>query len=934
MRLRRALLAFALVGASSLPATAHAHARPDAAAAVRRLPPVSIAGAPRSLVTFSVALPAELEDAGVVQFSVEMRGSTEVLGRLDGEVGGVGRRQVLLTLRVPSDARVGLLDVADVLFRTADGRNVIVPIILRVPSVRVIRVIAPPMFQQLRQGDRLEVTYRVQNLGNAVERVKVIVDPPSGWVLRSSRSTTISVEPFTTQDVTFRVAIPAIADGGEYLVGTTALRAGEGDSTVLATASARLQVEPRELTGPGLELRPFIAAAATRGAQGVATGFSMSGPIADSTSLFLTVMPISTQNGGAGLGLAGIGAAGVPVQASITGRGWNTNLGTTSASISDLTGLYVVGVGAQASYNRDGREARLLVSKPFGADDRGGSHLAGGYWMRTAYGKVGGSISSLRETDMGRTLRDLTAVGVDWQSNEWKSWVFDAGVAARSAFGESGLGVRGQVMRETERDFVRVRYAHAPGGGRAFANGTNNIEAEASRDLTDRLSLNGNLFATQDESPAIGDNRNFSASLAQQFRLNDVTLLRAQVQSFSFSTRPPGALLGAFGSSQTTFGVGAGYPLRNWTMTSDARIGVLSREAELFSGAVDKQSVLQQELEVSGSRGVLGVAQLSIGGTLSLTGAGLGIPQQSRNGFVSLGGIRVPMGAERSIALFGRVGYSSSELQTSLISSLVSASTRLPGGFDLIATVERNPFFRDREGRPQVIAALRLSTSTTVFVPQRLQRVAGVVFEDMNGNGKRDEGERGVPGVVLRQAGIRLVTEADGVYRVPANVRGRLSVDPLGLPSGFVASPRATQNLAEIRDIPLVQTGTLRVSLALAADADGRVPDVVLSRTSVWLVDAEGLEWVGRVGDDNVVHFENVPTGRYGFRFDFSRLSEPLRPEEGVLVEVAPRTVREVTVTLRGRNVRLIAPPNRNEGGRGNGRGGAGGRGGLGGVSE
>lgn len=922
MRAVRGLLAVVLCAATAAPLLAHV-----GAGSVRRLPPVSVSGAPRSLVTFSVALPAELEDAGVVQYSVELNGSTEVLGRLAGALGGSGRRQVLLTLRVPADARVGLLDVADVRFHTEDGRTILVPIILRVPAVRAIQVLAPPMFQQLRQGDRVEVTYRVQNLGNSAERVKLAVDPPSGWVLRSARTTTISVEAFTTQDVTFRVAIPAAADGGEYLVGTTAVRAGEGDSTLLASASARLQVEPREISAPGLEFRPFVAAAATRTARGMATGFSVSGPIADSTSLFLTVMPIATRTGGAGLGLAGMGAAGVPVQASIVGRGWNSNLGSTSASISDLTGQYVVGVGAQAAYNRDGHEARLLVSKPFGGDDRGGSHLAGGYWAHTRYGRVGGSVSSLRETTGSLTLRELNAVGADWQSREWHAWVFDAGVAARSAFGESGLGVRGQVMRETDRDFLRLRYVHAPGGGRAFANGTDNLEFEANREFTPRMSINGNLFASRDENPAIGESRNVSASLAQQFRWNDRTVLRAQMITSSFSTRPSGIQLGAFGSSQTSVGLGAGYPLRTWTVTSDARLGVISREAELFSGATSQQRAPQRELEVSASRGVFGSAQFAIGSTLTATGAGLGIPQQARSGFVSLGGLRLPIGAERSIALFSRVGYSSSELQPSLLSSLVSATTQLPGGFDLVATVERNPFFRDREGRPQWIAALRFSTSTTVFVPQRLQRVAGVVFEDVNGNSRRDEGERGVPGVVLRQAGVKLVTEADGVYRVPANLRGRLQVDPLHLPTGFVPSPRATRDLAELRDIPLVQTGTLRVSLALAADVEGRVPQVALARASVWLVDAEGMEWVGRLGEDNIVHFENVPVGRYGFRFDFSRLTEPLRQEEGVLVEVAPRTEREVTVTLRGRNVRLITPPSKTEGSRGAGRGVASGRG-------
>ncbi len=925
--LRAALCALVMASAIAAPARAYEPLVPT----VVRLNPLSISGAPRSLVTFTVAVPFELEGVNLVQYSVEMRGPTEVLGRLDGELVGGGRRQVMLTLRVPADARVGLLDVADVIFRAADGRTFVVPIILRVPAVRVIRVIAPPMFQQLRQGDRLEVTYRVQNLGNAAERVKLKVDAPSGWVVRSSLTTTVSVEPFTTQDVTFRLAIPAIAEGGEYLVGTTATRAAAGDSTVLATAHARLQVEDREVTGPGLELRPFVAAAATRGAQGMATGFSIVGPIADSTHLMLTVMPVSTQNGGSGLGLAGIGAVGVPVQASVSGRGWTSQFGSTSMSIGDLTGQYVVGVGGQTAYGRNGREARLVVSRPFGGDDRGGQHLGGGYWQQTGIGRLGLSASQLRETGAGMTLRDLTSVGADWRSNVWGSLVLDGGVAMRSSFGESGIGARVQATHDSDNNYYRVRYAHAPGGGRAFANGTNTLEAEARRDFSDRFTLSGNLFATQDESPAIGEMRNHSASLAQSFRVNDRTVLRAQLQNSSFNTKSSGTLVGGFGSSQSSIGVGVGYPLGNWTMTSDARFGVLSRETELFSGNVSSQRVLQQEAEVSASRGVFGSSQLSLGTTLTRTGAGLGIPQQSQSAFASLGGLRMPIGAQRNITFFSRVGYSASELQRALVSTMVSATTQLPGGVDLIATVERNPFFRDAQGRAQWIGALRLSTSTTIFVPQRLQRVSGVVFEDLNGNATRDAGERGVPGVVLRQAGVRIVTEADGVYRIPAGVRGRLQVDPLGLPEGFVPSPRATRDLSERRDIPLVQTGTLVVRMSLAADADGRLPQVDLSRASVWLHDGEGMEWVGRVTENGDVHFENVPAGRYGFRFDFSRLVEPLRAEEGVLAEVAPKVTREITVTLRGRNVRMTTPPNRIDGGRGSGRGGAGGGGGGGG---
>lgn len=900
------------------------------AATVHRLPPVSISGAPRSLVTFSVALPQDLEDATDVAFSVELRGTADVLGRLDGNLGGGGRRQLLLTVRVPSDARVGLLDIADVHFRTEDGREFVVPIILRVPAVRVIRLLAPPMFMDLRQGDRLELTYRVQNLGNAPERVRVEVEAPGGWVMRSPREATVSVEAFETKDVTFRVAIPVIAEGGEYLVPANAMRVAAPDSAPLATVMARLQLVEREITAPGLELRPFVAAAASRQASGLATGLSLRGPIADSTMLNLTLMPIATRSGAAGLGLAGIGVAAIPVQASITSPAWTTVLGSTAVNIGDLTGLNVIGAGGQTSYRRGTREAHILVARPFGAEQLEGEQLSAGMAWQTGIGRVGGAVSMLSERGEIGLTRELRALGMDWESRPMRDWVVDAGVALRDAGDIQGVGSRFELTRDRREDYLRLRVVHAPGGIRAFANGSQNIEGEARRDFGERLTVSANFQSTADASNVFGSFRNRTATVTQQYRWRDGVSLRAQVQYLAFATSPAGGVAGSFGSSQTVVGAGAAFPLGAWSLSTDARGGVLTREAELFSGAVDRQQVLQREFEVGATRGISDLAQLSLGTTLTQTGAGLGVPATAATGFASLGGMRLPLGRERELVLFSRVGYVGSSVQSPVLISAISGTTRLPGNFELTASVERNPFFRDRQGRAQLIAALRISTAATVFVPQRLQRVSGVVFEDLNLNGKRDAGERGVPGVVLRQAGVRIVTDADGAYRVPANQRGRIQVDPLGLPRGFVPSPRLTRDLAELRDIPLVQTGTLRVRLQLAADADGRVPDVKLETAEVWLVDSDGMEWVGRVAADGEVFFENVPAGRYSFRFDFTRLSEPLRAEESATAEVRARETIEITLPLRGRNVRVTPPPNRQDGGRGNGRGSVGGNGRVG----
>ncbi|MEX2181959.1 MAG: NEW3 domain-containing protein, partial [Gemmatimonadaceae bacterium] len=458
----RGLLAMLLgVGA---PAGLGAHGR---AADVLRLPPVTIAGAPRSLVTFAIAVPAEVEAAAGLRYQVELRGATEVLGRLEGEL-AEGRRQIVLTLRVPADARVGLLDVADVIFRGADGEVVIVPIILRVPAVRAMRITGPPMYADLRQGDRVEIAFRIQNLGNAPEEVEVHVTPPSGWLMRTPRVTVVRMEPFGSRDVNVRLSVPAAADGGDYYVAGSVRPRSGADSAVAVSASTRLQVRARETREPGLKFSPFVAAATSYGGTAVATGFGLHGPIADNVRLSLQVLPFASSTNSGGLGLAGVGGIGVPVQAAVFGDGWNVIAGNTSARISDLTGMNVVGVGAQASLNRSGREAIVLASRPISGTGQTGEHLGAGAWWNTAFGRVGGSASQLRESYNGAISRELTAVGADWTSHPVKDWVLDGGLAVRQVNDAAHLGYRVQALREGDGQRVR---GGGGGGGRGGGGG-------------------------------------------------------------------------------------------------------------------------------------------------------------------------------------------------------------------------------------------------------------------------------------------------------------------------------------------------------------------------------------------------------------------------------------------------------------------------------
>jgi hypothetical protein len=76
-----------------------------------------------------------------------------------------------------------------------------------------------------------------------------------------------------------------------------------------------------------------------------------------------------------------------------------------------------------------------------------------------------------------------------------------------------------------------------------------------------------------------------------------------------------------------------------------------------------------------------------------------------------------------------------------------------------------------------VLALLALATSAHAQAS-----VAGVVFEDTNGNGVRDPGERGVPNVVVSNQDVIEKTDASGHFRI---TRGPTGIVFVSVPDGF-----------------------------------------------------------------------------------------------------------------------------------------------------
>ena len=208
---------------------------------------------------------------------------------------------------------------------------------------------------------------------------------------------------------------------------------------------------------------------------------------------------------------------------------------------------------------------------------------------------------------------------------------------------------------------------------------------------------------------------------------------------------------------------------------------------------------------------------------------------------------------------------------------------------------------------------MRLAAATRVYSPGQLGP-EGLVFEDLDNDGRYDALEPGVAGVIVRRGDAKAVTDRHGRYRLPVTARGRSRIDQGSLRPGLVAHPVLSNDQTERLDLPVLPTGSVVVEMLIVADESGRLPEMSLEPVVVILRDETGFSWVGRRIGPNLAAFDGVPVGRYALAFNFASLREPLRAEEQT-VTVRPHVTAEVKAPLRARVIRVFTPPARRTGG-------------------
>ena len=919
MTVVRRVLAVATLVASVMGASA-LHALPvpaPIAADAVRLPGVEVAGMPRTYVTITIAIPEALRGESEIAFEVRLTGQTDVVGRQEGILRPSENRRVILTLRVPSDAQVGILDVADVSFRNAKGDEFIVPIFLRVPSVRGYFVNGAREFRGLRSGDRVELAYRVTNTGNAPDTLEYAVRAPFGWMARPSGSRTVVVPARAQVEIPANITVPAGANMGDHTVALwmRPLR----DTVPRREAATILGVAQPSTRAGGFVLRPTVAAATSFRESAALMSAELVGPVADGVVLSVRGATDPTVRGLAMQGLAAVGALGVPFGATLTGDSWSANAGNVGTQIGELTGLSVTGFGVQYARETDDVRIRAMAAQGRQGDRLDGVLLGASYSQLMTAGRVGGGVSFLREPGGVGVGRELTAVGGEFTSRRMGTLVAGGELAYRSSAYGSGVGVAAMLSHDRKGERASLRLAHAPGGSAAFARAKNELQASYGRSLTDRWSMDAAASRTQDDGRVIQRAVNTGWSLSQRYRLTDDGTLSLRVRSARLDAERASSAFGGFGYEDRSVTAGADWQLGDYAVGAELEQGLVVRRTQLLGGSSADAASGQRTLRLNGSRDFAQVGELSAGVSYQQVGAGVGLPTQSWRATTGW--------ASTPILLLGRPTQLNSNLSyqrfgsaDAVVIARAGMRTAIPGGVDLVVNLERNPYFRDLKGRVGTVAAVSLTTSSRIFSTAMLGP-DGWIFEDLNRNGRRDPDEPGVGGVVVRRGADRVVSRRDGRYRLPAAARGKTTVELASLPRGLVAHPTLAAEVAELRDIPLLPTGSLNVTMEVVADDDGRVPNVDLRQAVVVLKDDTGFEWVGRMTGPGTIAFDGIPTGTYSVRFDVAHVGEAVRLPVDLQVTVVAHEQVTLTVPVRGRVIRIMNPSSRSgsRGGRGGG---------------
>jgi hypothetical protein len=872
------------------------------------LPSVSAFGSPRSYQVVSIPIPDAFAHSADVGLEIVPHGDFVILGPRTQSLPPAGKSRVGVTIGIPASALAGRFIAAEARFSAHGSATLVVPVEIDVSLVRQILLRPGSAPVNARAGSDAILPFAIVNSGNAREKVTVELDLPSGWSSRELNQAPLSIGPGETIKKRVRLTIPSLSSTGSSFV-RIVLRdsdgiVGEDTKTVEVFNSGSIGSH----AGPVL-MSSISHASDENGRPSTIVNFGATGALFDSVHIDARLSQSSAMSGATSNAFAHLGVFQSSASVALSSPSGQLNLGNTGTSFSDLTGLYPYGQGALVHLQHPDWSFTGLGAASIAQPGAGARKPMVGLRGERLFGTVQLSASASHLADTGPAPRRLDAIGLGAAMPSILGSTFKAEIAERRFEGGSGFGWSSGLVRIAGESNEELRVTHAPGGSDAFARAANEVVASFSERLTSRATVSASGWRTTDATSVFSGVSAKGFSLRPQYAIRANTTLALEARSYIFDATSRPTLTnaeGAFGNKDQQLGLSLSTYVRQYYFNSSAYLGNMTRTVSpLGQSMVTDRTPRNYWTTNAGWSGVGGVLEVQT--RIEQT--------RDRGGFVNqqtMVGIRgeqvvLPwLGGLRAEGELQRVyGFGDEK------STVARAGFALPivNGLALKIGAERNSIFHTLSGRVPWILGVRFEHALSVPM-FRTPGTSGYVFEDLNGNQRRDPGEPGVGGAIVRRGGETAVADASGKYRVGGDSRQRVVIDEASLPDGWTASGAA------LGDLSVWLSTSAQVELVVAPRSGISEVQVDLAKAHVIARDSAGREWAARMTGPTTATFELLPVNTYTLEFDLSELSEPLVPRTPVpLLIVSGKDSKSITVTLDPRPIRMWkgSPPLKSE---------------------
>ncbi len=816
MRRLALLLLAGLVGSAAAAQGPRVGGDGDAAPAVR------VADvAPGAVVTAVVVTDVQLAEGMTATYALTVAPGVRLFSAATGPVDALPGETVVvaLTFAVDGGYPAGDIEIARLVVHRSDGTRTERAVVAGVQVRRRLTLALSADPPHAVAGGETRLSWRIANLGNAPDSVRLAWEVPPGWRVRPTDALVVLAPGAAREGEAVLGLSPDALPGQSGLVRAVA-HGRSGD----AQAALALTVQD---DGPAWARLPGELVVGA-GPDGPAVALHAEGRIAGDTGVQLTVRHAVGRVLAAGPGFDALGSV---ARVAVEAPDWAVALGEAPVGPLPLAGGPMSGVGADVRVRAGAGDLRVALLGA-GIGGRASDRLA--LVEATSRGRHPGGLVLFAGERARPGGGAVAGGGFTWRlsPDPRHRLVADAGLLSVGSASGTAAGPSASVAYDYV-DFRRslsARLRHVPAAG-----ATGEV-------MPQEASVGGRLSLPADVTL-------LGWGSATRLRRPGAPTAAADALTLGLDWAPGRARFGASGSVRQLSAGTIATDRRTVLVSAGYRVGLVRADLSADVGTVSSgdarlptSSLRASALIVRGERSawVALLRQADGSGTRLLADLGASLPG-------------------RRLTLDG--GLTAAAIGPRLVpSGWARAAVPVGGGWDVLGAFRATP-----GAASDLSVALRRRLRVPVLA--RPDGAAwGRVYDDRNGNGRLDDDEPGLPGVIVRAGALVAVTGADGRWTLGgAATQGRpVAIDGATLPVGFVL-PGAVDAPAEGRvDLPVIRAATLTLDVYEDYDDDGlRGPrEPGLTGALVRVEDAAGgVRWSG-LGADGRATITGLPPGR------------------------------------------------------------------------